>query len=371
MRKLDEVRKEITENDREIARLFEKRMNLSREVAEYKLANGMNVFDGSREQAVTENFSAAIKDKQFEPAAVRLICELMNISKQYQRTITSAPSPAAAVVGGRIVCQGTLGAYGEEAAHCYFGQEAKVDCLAHFEDVFAAVASGEAEYGIVPIENSSTGAIGDVYDLFGEYDCRIVGEYVLKINHNLLACERASLETINEVYSHSQGFEQCTAFLKKYPKLNLIPYHNTAVSAKFVAESGDITKAAIASKRAAQIYNLKTLAENINNNYNNYTRFVVISKNASYDADADKVSVMLRLVHKQGSLCGLMRHFADYGINLLKIESRPIPNKSWEYSFFIDFAASLNDEKTNGLIDELKKSSLAFKLLGNYKAKNN
>ncbi len=369
MRSLDEVRKEITENDREIARLFEKRMNLSKEVADYKRANNMNVFDSSREQAVIENFSDVIENKLFEPAAVRLICELMNISKQYQRTITNdTPSSFKAKCNGRVVCQGTVGAYGEEAASCYFGPDAKIECLAQFGDVFSAVASGEAEYGIVPIENSSTGAIGDVYDLFAEYDCHIAGEYILKINHNLLACEGASISTITDVYSHSQGFEQCTNFLKKYPTLNLVPYHNTAVSAKFVSESGDITKAAIASKRAAEIYNMKILAENINNNYNNYTRFVVITKNAYSTDGADKVSVMLRLIHKQGSLCGLMQHFADFGVNLLKIESRPIPNKSWEYNFFIDFAANLHDENMDKLIEKLKESSVSLSLLGNYKA---
>lgn len=369
MRSLDEVRKEITENDREIARLFEKRMNLSKEVADYKRANNMNVFDASREQKVIENFSGVIENKLFEPAAVRLICELMNISKQYQRTITNDISEGAGSrCSGRIVCQGTVGAYGEEAAHCYFGPDTKIDCLAQFSDVFAAVANGEAAYGIVPIENSSTGAIGDVYDLFTEYDCHIAGEYILKINHNLLACEGATISTITDVYSHSQGFEQCTNFLKKYPKLNLVPYHNTAVSAKFVSESGDITKAAIASKRASEIYNMKILAENINNNYNNYTRFVVIAKNICDTTGADKVSVMLRLVHKQGSLCELMKYFSDYNVNLLKIESRPIPNKSWEYNFFIDFVANLNDKNMDGLIEKLKENSVSFTLLGNYKA---
>lgn len=367
MRNLDDIRKEISENDIQIAHLFERRMNLSKEVADYKRAHNINVFDASREASVTENFIGSLHNKAYSMWGSRLICELMNSSKEYQRSLNTVPETPISV-SESIACQGTFGAYGEEAAIAYFGPKADIRCLDSFEDVFSSVSDGKVTYGIVPIENSSTGAIGNVYDLFGEYDCRIVGEYVLKINHNLLACDGTSIDSITEVYSHTQGFEQCSSFLKKYPHLNLVPYHNTAVSAKYVSGCGDITKAAIASKRAAQIYDLKILAENINNNYNNYTRFVVISKNDCEIPEANKVSIMFRLAHREGQLCSLIRHFDEYGVNLLKIESRPIPNKSWEYSFFIDFEANLRDERMKGLIDKLCADSEALRILGNYKS---
>lgn len=366
MRTLDDIRKEITENDKQIARLFEKRMNLSKEVADYKREHEMKVFDASREAAVVENFTNSLCNKTYTKWASQLIHELMNCSKEYQRSLNTPP--CVTEVSDTVVCQGTVGAYGEEAAIAYFGTNAHIRCLGEFSDVFQEVSCGKAKYGIVPIENSSTGAIGSVYDLFGEYDCKIAGEYVLKINHSLMACEGADIDGITDVYSHTQGFEQCAEFLKKYPHLNLIPYHNTAVSAKYVSECGDKTKAAIASKRAAQIYNLKILAENINSNYNNYTRFVVISKSDCTHEKADKVSVMLRLAHKKGQLGMLMRHFDEYGVNLLKIESRPIPDRSWEYSFFIDFEANLNNSEMEGLTDKLRSDSEAFCILGNYKS---
>lgn len=370
MRNLDEVRKDINETDRELARLFERRMNLSKEVADYKQANGLPVFDAAREAAVIERFTSSLSNKAYAPWATRVICDLMNCSKEYQRRFLPEGSSLPGAQTGRIVCQGTRGAYGEEAACAYFGETATIDCLATFADVFEAVSTGEAAYGVVPIENSSTGAIGDVYDLFTKYDCKIAGEYILSISHNLLACEGATLESVQSVYSHTQGFEQCSGFLQKHADYQLIPYHNTAVSAKFVAESGCTDKAAIASLRAAKIYKLKVLAENINNNYNNYTRFIVLAKNDIPQQDADKVSIQFGLMHREGQLCTLMAHFAEYAVNLLKIESRPIPNRSWEYKFYIDFEANLADARIQELIQKLDKDSVSFKVLGNYKAAN-
>lgn len=370
MREIEQIRKDITENDREIARLFEKRMELSKEVATYKTANNISVFDAKREDLVIKNFLDSLDDKSLSKWGASLIYELMRSSKQYQSSLFSSPKSNTKISDATIVCQGVVGSYAEEAAIGYFGESAKIQCLKSFSDVFDYVLTSKADFGVVPIENSSTGSIGDVYDLFEKYDCKIVGEYILKINHNLLANANATEETITNVYSHTQGFEQCSAFLNKYPHFNLVPYHNTAISAKYVSESGDKTKAAIASKRAAKIYNLKTICENINNNYNNYTRFFIISKDLSVDKSADKVSIMFRLNHEKGLLCKLMASFEKYGVNLLKIESRPIPNKSWQYNFFIDFEASLCDSSINEMLDLLSKNSESFKLLGNYKGAN-
>lgn len=370
MRNLDEVRNDINKTDKELARLFEQRMNLAKEVADYKRAHSLPVLDAAREEAVVKRFTAALENSDYAPWGARVIRDLMDCSKEYQRRFVTEEEPCNIADSGKIVCQGTLGAYGEEAACAYFGESASIECLATFEDVFKAVCAGAASYGVVPIENSSTGAIGDVYDLFTKYDCKIAGEYVLPISHNLLANEGADINSVKSVYSHTQGFEQCSSFLNAHPSFHCIPYHNTAVSAKYVSESGGTDKAAIASMRAAKLYNLKVLAEKINNNYNNYTRFIIISKNSAPPDNANKVSVLFGLMHKEGQLCRLMSHFSEYAVNLLKIESRPIPNRSWEYNFYIDFEANISDAKIKHLLEKLSSDSVGFRLLGNYKAAN-
>lgn len=263
--------------------------------------------------------------------------------------------------------QGVEGSFSEEALFKYFGDEVNTVALRQFEDVFEAISKEALNYGILPIENSSTGSVNEVYDLLRKYGCYINGEIIIRVRQNLLGIKGTKLEDIEEVYSHSQGFQQSMDFFKSQPKLKLIPYHNTAISAKLVSESGDKSKAAVASKRAADIYDLEVIKENINFNSNNYTRFVIVGKHMELDDNSDKISIVLTIPHKAGSLSNVLNLFSEKGLNLLKIESRPIANKSWEYFFHLDFEGNLQNLEIYNMMEVIKSKVTYFKILGNYK----
>ncbi|MDA3845654.1 MAG: prephenate dehydratase [Vallitaleaceae bacterium] len=262
--------------------------------------------------------------------------------------------------------QGISGSFSEEALFNYFPNDVEIEQYTQFEDVFEAIDAGEIHYGVVPIENSSTGAIAAVYDALNAYNCTIVGETYVKAIQNLLAIKGASIDYINTVYSHPQGFEQSVIFLKPYDWI-LIPYYNTAKSAEFVRDQNDPTIAAIASKQAAEIYGLDVLSENINCNKQNTTRFIIISKNLKVNNLCNKVSVVFSTTHKAGALFNALEKFATNKINLLKIESRPVKHTPWEYYFYIDFEGNIEDESIISTLDQMKKECHHFKLLGNYK----
>ena len=267
----------------------------------------------------------------------------------------------------KIGFQGVEGSFSEEALLNYFGREAMTSSFRFFEDVFMAIDRGDVDYGILPVENSSTGSVNEVYDLLRKYGCHINGEIVLKVKQNLLGVKGASMEDIKEVYSHSQGFQQSAEFFKEHPSWKLIPYHNTALGAKLVSEAGDISRAAVASERAAAIYGLDILKENLNFNSKNYTRFVIVGKDLELDESSDKISVVLTVRHKAGSLCDVLRLFSQEGLNLLKIESRPIMDKSWEYFFHLDFEGNLQDPHVSRIMDQIRSRTTYFKILGNYR----
>ena len=237
----------------------------------------------------------------------------------------------------RVAFAGERGAYAEAAAIQFFEDDASIIPHASFEDVFKSITGGGADYGVLPIENSSTGAIAAVYDLFARYRAVIVGETAVAVRHCLMALPGASIDTIKNVYSHEQGFYQSRDFLSDHPDWQCVPYHNTAVAAHMVAESGDISFAAIAGKRAAELYGLDILAEDINSSNVNTTRFVVISPMPEIRPGANKISIAFTLPHTRGSLYRLLGIFDEQGLNLCKIESRPLPDAPWEYRFYLDF----------------------------------
>jgi len=262
--------------------------------------------------------------------------------------------------------QGVSGSFSEEALFNYFPNDVEIQQYAQFEDVFIAIDAGEIHYGVVPIENSSTGAIAAVYDALNAYNCTIVGETYVKAIQNLLAVEGATIDGIQKVYSHPQGFEQSVTFLKPYD-WQLIPYYNTAKSAEYVKSQNDSTIAAIASKQAAEIYGLKILSENINCNKQNTTRFIIISKNQKVNNLCNKVSVVFSTKHKAGALFKALETFAKNDINLLKIESRPVKHTPWEYYFYIDFEGNVDEAPIKIALEQMKNDCHHFKLLGNYK----
>lgn len=262
--------------------------------------------------------------------------------------------------------QGVAGSFSEQALFNYFPNDIDTMNFEQFEDVFIGLKNGDIHYGVLPIENSSTGAITTVYDLLNQYDCHIVGEsYVMPIQ-NLLGIKGTKLEDIKEVYSHPQGFEQSKTFLSKY-NWRLIPYYNTAKSAEYIMQENKTNIAAIASKIAAQIYGLDIIVENINCNQQNTTRFIIIGQSLKVNHLCNKVSVVFSTQHEAGALYNILKHFANNNINMLKIESRPVKHTPWEYYFYIDFEGNIEDTAIINTIEQIKLDCQYFKLLGNYK----
>ncbi|SMC76692.1 bifunctional chorismate mutase/prephenate dehydratase [Papillibacter cinnamivorans] len=382
MDKLDCLRGEIDAVDAALTELYERRRELTAQVGEYKRGKGLGVTDPKREAEALAARRALLRDRSLGADLTALFELIMSQSRRQQRLLqdragNGATEPSGSPVWREIrrplerptvAYQGLPGAYGEEAAALFFGKEASYIHTESFEGVFTVLSQGRADYGVVPIENSSTGAINAVYDLLGKYGFYIVGEQSVRVCHCLLAPRGAVLDGIRQVYSHEQGFFQSEEYLRRYPQWQRIPLLNTAEAARFVAESGDPARAAIASSRAADIYSLTVLAEGINFSDKNSTRFVVVSPGMEIREGADKISALFTLEHESGSLYRALSIFAVSGLNLLKIESRPIPDRSWEYRFFVDFSGRLGEGGMDNVIRELRENSRSFQILGNYRS---
>lgn len=262
---------------------------------------------------------------------------------------------------------GVPGSYAEKAALSYFGEAAKLITSGSFAGAFEALKQQKANYAVVPLENSSTGAIAAVYDLLGQYGFSIVGECPIEINHCLLARSGTKLEDITEVFSHEQGLFQSRDFLAEHPDWKQTALYNTAAAAKMVSEGDNPHWAAIASRRSVDIYHLNILAEKTNFKDQNQTRFVVVAPKVIHSPENNKVSLAFTLPHVSGSLYRILGIFAREKLNLLKIESRPIANKNWEYLFFLDFTAETIDSRIEGILKEISKASQTLKILGYYK----
>ena len=382
MDELDYLRQEIDKIDREMVALFEKRMAVTQKVGEYKQTIGMPVLDRSREKQVLAGKAALVTDPQMKTGVTLLYETLMGISRRQQRQIVREGSeePNYArfrsafdtrrppVEDPRIIFQGEPGAYSEQAARNFFGKRANIHGVLQFENVFIALKEGWADYGVVPIENNSTGAIRQVYDLLSQYDCYVVGETTVRVEHCLMAPEGATMDTITNVYSHEQGLFQSEQFLKEHPTWQQTPMTDTAGSAKYVAETGDITKAAICSERAAEIYGLKILKRAVNYSSINTTRFVVVSPRMEVREGADKISTIITTAHESGCLHEILTVFAVNGLNMVKLESRPMPGKSWEYMFFLEFTGSLLAPEMDGVLHEIAQTAADLRVLGNFKS---
>ncbi len=374
---LNQLRKSIDEYDTQIVELFEKRMGKALEVLHYKQEKGLPVLQHGREQKVIEKVKNNLQNKELHTEIEQLYLTIMKLSRQIQAKEWNLSDflligeTIVLPLGERlkekkIVFQGEFGAFGHQALTKHFGKEQSIHHYETFEDVFKALQADEADYGILPIENSSTGAINDVYDLLVQYDVYIVGEQYLQVEHCLVGLEEAQLEDIEEVYSHIQGFHQSKSFLDRYPNWKLIPYTNTAASAKYIKKLKDPTKAAIASKEAAELYDLKVMNEKINTNQENWTRFIIIGKKVEINEDSRKISLIYSLRHNVGALYDSLGVFVKQGINLAKVESRPIPNQPWKYHFFVDIEGNLLDNQVQEAIKQVQEKSLFIKILGNY-----
>ena len=290
MDELQQYRAEIDRIDRQMVELFRQRMAVTAQVGQYKLERGIPVLDAVRERQVLQD-KAQLVEGDLRPGVTTLFQTMMSISRRQQRDLTKerADNPGVPrfvqalsrmrdpIQHPRVVFQGEPGAYSEQACINFFGEGGQATGLPQFEDTFLALKEGRADYAVLPIENSSTGAIRQIYDLLSEYDFFLVGETTVKVDHCLMALPGATLDTITHVYSHEQGLFQSEKFLNAHPHWKQVPQADTAGSAQMVAQSGDLTKAALCSARAAQIYGLNILAGPTNDNPHNTTRFVVVS----------------------------------------------------------------------------------------------
>ena len=377
VRDLSEIREEIDRLDKEIVSCYEQRMDLVRQVAAYKIATGKQVLDSSREKQKLETLGGLAKNDFDRQAVQEIFTQLMAISRksQYQMLAAkgmSTPLPCTLtdkLVDGpvRVVFQGVEGAYGHAAMLQYFGEEVDSYHVKQFRDVMEEVAAGRADFGVLPIENSSAGMVSDVYDLLVEYQNVIAAETDLKVQHALLGLPGATVEDIRTVYSHPQGLMQCGKFLREHGDWKRISLENTAVSAKRVISDGDKTQAAIASPTAAKLYGLEILAHPVNDNPLNTTRFIIIRKDPIYSKDADKVSICFEIEHTSGSLYNVFSHFTFNHINMTKIEARPVPERPFEYRFYIDVEGSLDSPQMQNALYGIQTEVLKFQILGSYR----
>lgn len=376
---LKQLRGAIDEVDGQLTQLFARRMELTRRVGEYKLAHGLPVLDATREAEVLAKKTAQVSE-QLKADVTTLYESIMAISRRQQRELVREGDPwydelrravdgaRAPLPSPRVLFQGESGAYAEEAAVDFFGEECVRSNVPNWEDIFLALKEGAADYGVLPIENSSTGSINQVYDLLSRYGAYIVGEQTIRIDHCLLAPVGADLSTIRAVCSHEQGLLQCERFLRSHPHWEQRTTANTAAAARQVAQSGDRTLAAISSRRCAALYGLNVLAEDIHSNSENYTRFVVVAPQMELREGRDTISALFTLNHESGTLYRILTVFAAAGLNMVKLESRPIPNHPWVYRFFVDFTGDLTAEGMENVLRELSQSSETFRVLGNYRS---
>lgn len=373
---LGELRGQLDEIDGQLVRLFEQRMNICSDVAEYKMGVGKAVYDAERERQKLEAVSS-MAHGDFNSQAVReLFSQLMTVSRKRQYQLMSLHGKgidtgftvidAIRRSGARVVYQGVEGSYGHGAALQFFGDEASLYHVPGMEDAMVEVEEGRADYAVLPIENSSAGAVSDNYDLLVKHNNYIVGETQLAVRHALLGLPEARLEDVEAVYSHPQALMQCSRYLNEHRSWRQISLENTAAAALKITEDRDCRQAAVASEIAGKLYGLKVLAPGINHNKNNTTRFIILSREAMYQKDASKISICFEGIHQSGSLYNMLGNFIFNNINMVMIESRPIEGRSWEYRFFVDVEGSLGDPAVLNALKGISEEAVSMRILGNY-----
>lgn len=365
MRNIDELRKEIDEIDRELVALFERRMDVVTEVAAFKIETGKPLKDSEREKELIDKNATFLKNDAYKHYLKVFFKDIMECSRSFQSTLIETKHEINPLnLNGVVAFQGVEGSFSSLALRNFFG-DVKRTAVASFDDVFKLVYKGEADYGILPIENSSTGAINEVYDLLKAYQIHIVGEYYQRVSHHLIGLKDAKLEDIEAIYSHAQGFKQCSDYLKDKPYTHYA-YLNTAKSVEHIKDLNDKHNAAIASDYAAELYKLKILEHSIEDNSQNTTRFVIVSKDAMHDPKANKISLVLSIAHEPQSLYKVLEKISNYQVNMLKIESRPIQDKPWAYAFYVDIEGHLQSDVIRRLFKEIKSVTHHMMILGNY-----
>ena len=376
IRKVDDIRDDISKIDYQIAELFEKRMGFAAELALSKKAFGESIYNKNKEDEkmsdITKNRSNPFVVKGLE----EIFIQMMSISRKYQyhmvhqrdRYIENYFTEVPELVmfpDTRVVYPGVPGSFSEMACEKFFGADVDHYAVVNFKDVAMALNNGDADYGVLPIENSSAGDVTGVYDILLENDVCMVGEVFVKVEHCLLGCPGSKIKDIELVLSHPQGLMQCTPYLEKLD-VKKVSVENTAIAAERVAREKIMTQAAIASPYAAQCFGLQILKPHVFSSQQNSTRFIIVSKEEIYQEEAGKISVCFEIPHESGSLYNTLSHFIYNDLNMTKIESRPIPEKKWEYRFFVDFEGNLSDSGVKNALYGISREVNNLRILGNY-----
>ena len=374
---IQDLRGQIDQIDDELVRLFCQRMEIAAQIAAYKKEHNLPILVPAREREKLQDVAEKAGPEMANYTRV-LYSMLFELSRSYQgkkndtlsslyQSITEAiqATPKLFPQDPIVACQGVEGAYSQIACEKIF-RNPFIMYFKNFDGVFSAIEQGLCQYGILPIENSSAGSVKMVYDLMIHHNFSIVRSFRLKIDHNLLANPGASLKTIREIYSHEQAINQCAGFLGGLQGVKITAVENTAVAAKMVADSGRNDVAALSSRSCAELYNLVCLKSSVQDKGNNYTRFICISKKLEIYPGADKTSIMMILHHRPGALYKVLARLFTLGINVTKLESRPIPDRDFEFMFYFDLDTSIYSEEFVQLMCELEDLCEEFKYLGSY-----
>ena len=377
MEDLSTIRERINEIDNKIVELWKERMETCLSVAQYKKENNLPVLDARREAELLNRVGNMAGD-ELEVYSRVLYDTIMTVSKSYQHQFLSKGNALTEKIRNAventeklfpskamIACQGVPGAYSGIACEKIF-RYPTVSYFKTWHDVVNAVEKGLCKYGVLPIENSTAGSVNNVYDLMAEHNFYIVKSFRLKINHCLLGNKGATLDGIKEIYSHEQALNQCSEFLRQHSDIKVNVCENTAMAAKMVMESGRTDVAAISSENCRDLYSLTMLSSDIQNKDNNYTRFICISKELEVYPGADKTSIVLTLPHRPGSLYHTLARFYALGINVIKLESRPMQNKDFEFMFYFDMSVSVYDDAFYEILEQLSDECEYFNYLGSY-----
>lgn len=371
---LEDIRDKIDDIDDRLKELIDQRMQLVTDVAKYKKANNLPILNAQRELDIINRVTEGQSELQAQYTS-QIFTTMFDVSRSYQMMQLEKPSdmfsdlventidifPSSATVA----CQGIEGANSQFACQRLFSRP-EIKYVNSFEDVFNAVNNGNCEYGILPIENNIHGSVLAVYDLMKKHKCNIVRSVKLKLDHTLLGVDGASVNEIKEVYSHEQALAQCSDFLSNFDDVRIIPCENTAISARMVRDFNDKSKASIATKNCAKLYDLSVVSTDIQNNDNNYTRFICISKQKIIFDGANRISLMFSIQHTPAALNSIISSFAAIGINLNKIESRPLSGTDFEFMFYVDIEANLKQPQVKTLLSSLSSKLDTFEFLGNY-----
>lgn len=376
METLEELRVRLDEIDDQIVNLYEQRMEICAHVGEYKIQTGKKVLDRQREKEKLENVAGKASNPFNKKGVTELYEQLMSMSRklQYEQLVKAGALGRLPFIQvdsldadqARVVFPGTEGAYSEAAMKCYFGEKCNSFYVKTFREAMEAIEDGAADFAVLPIENSTAGAVDEMYDLLVEFENYIVGETVIPIRHTLSGLPGASLKDVKTVYSKGVALMQATHFLDAHSSWQRINVANTAIAAKKVVEDQDPSQAAVCSAYAAKVHGLQVLVDNINDNEHNSTRFIVVTNQKIFLKHATKISICLEVSHESGSLYRVLSHFIYNDLNMTKIESRPIEGRDWEYRFFIDFEGNMADGAVKNAIRGLREECRNLRILGNY-----